>query len=486
MKLKNLFSLKSLLIFGLSVALTPFFIGFLYATFAIRDMSMLGRSMNAEIFEQTKAIGVVLLKASDIERKARLFVLLSDPAVQEPYERQSYENARIAFKNALNQLLKLSVDNKIALLGNELLAKEDIIYQQISNTEAENLMRLPIDEAFQGFRETANNLSHEIETSVDLKFKGFSANAEDLEHTHFYAGILLFLLSLVFIIVLLSIVTRAIWQLNMAVRRLSARDLVEPINIVGPSDLSYLGTQLEYLRQQFVELENSKQNFIYNFANEIHVPIDTIHGCAEFLICEATANMNRSAQKVAENLLAEIKILETLYKQLLRYSQLNTQTDAQIKEITNVDAVLESVVDAFQTDLQQKSIILHKFIEPVQLFCIQSELHTIFEQLLANAIKFSPQNGEIRMVLHSNAEQMEFEIEDEGPGIAPAQHLAVFEPFFRSQTLVGTDNKHVPGVGLAIVRQYIIKHQGTVEIIDSSPDQLGTRVLVKIPLGANS
>jgi two-component system sensor histidine kinase GlrK len=441
--------------------------------------------MNAEIFEQTKAIGVVLLKASDIERKARLFVLLSDPALQEPYERQSYENARLAFKNALNQLLKLSVDNRIALLGNELLAKENIIYQQISSADTQNLLQLPIDAAFQGFRETSNKLSHEIESSVDLKFKAFSANAEELEKKHFYGGILLLLLSLMFIAVLLTIVTRAIGQLNTVVRRLTARDLAQQINISGPTDLSYIGTQLEYLRQQFVELESSKQNFINNFANEIHGPLETIHGCAEFLICEATANMNRSAQKVAENLFAEIKILETLYQQLLRYSQLNTQTDTQLKEVTNVDAVLESVLNSFQTELQQKSIILHKFIEPIQLLCFRNEIHTIFVQLLANAIKFSPQHGEIRIVLRKNAEQIEFEIEDEGPGISPAQQLSVFEPFFRAQTLVGTDNKHVPGIGLAIVRQYILKHKGTVEIIDSSPDQLGTRVLVKIPLGAN-
>jgi len=104
----------------------PLFLAVMYAAFGMRETSALGRTINYQVFEQTKAIRLVLQKTADIERKARLFVLLSDPALRQPYEQQSYENTRASFKQALGELLKLHVDNKIALLVNELSRKRKI------------------------------------------------------------------------------------------------------------------------------------------------------------------------------------------------------------------------------------------------------------------------------------------------------------------------------------------------------------------------
>ena len=131
MKFKNILSLKSLIVLGFVIAVIPLFLAVMYAAFGMRETSALGRTINSQVFEQTKAIRLVLQKTGDIERKARLFVLLSDPALRQPYEQQSYESTRASFKQALSELLKLHVDNKIALLVNELSEKENLIYQQI-------------------------------------------------------------------------------------------------------------------------------------------------------------------------------------------------------------------------------------------------------------------------------------------------------------------------------------------------------------------
>ena len=120
MRFKNILSLKSLIFLGFVIAVIPLFFAVMYAAIGMRETSALGRIINYQVFEQTKAIRQVLQKTADIERKARLFVLLSDPSIRQPYEQQSYESTRASFKQALSVLLKLHVDNKIALLVNEL------------------------------------------------------------------------------------------------------------------------------------------------------------------------------------------------------------------------------------------------------------------------------------------------------------------------------------------------------------------------------
>jgi len=170
MKFKNILSLKSLIVLGFVIAVIPLFLAVMYAAFGMRETSALGRTINSQVFEQTKAIRLVLQKTGDIERKARLFVLLSAPALRQPYEQQSYESTRASFKQALSELLKLHVDNKVALLVNELSEKENLIYQQIINSASENNLKLPVDEAFQGLRDSSHSLSREFENHVDHQF----------------------------------------------------------------------------------------------------------------------------------------------------------------------------------------------------------------------------------------------------------------------------------------------------------------------------
>lgn len=203
-KLQNFLSLKALIVVGFLIAILPLILGVKFATLAVRETSELGRTMNSEVFEQTKTIRQVLQKASDIERKAKLFVLLSDPSIRQPYELQSYESVRASFKQAMNDLLKLHVDNKIALLINELSEKENLIYQHIISSDTENHPNLPIDEAFQSLRETSTTLSREFEKHVDHQFNEFRTVSEALERKLLEKGILYLAFSVIFILSCLS------------------------------------------------------------------------------------------------------------------------------------------------------------------------------------------------------------------------------------------------------------------------------------------
>ena len=91
MRFAHFFSLKSLAAIGFAIAVVPLALAVMSATAAVRETAALGRGMNCQVFEQTKAIRLALQKTADIERKARLFVLLADTPLRRPYERKAYE-----------------------------------------------------------------------------------------------------------------------------------------------------------------------------------------------------------------------------------------------------------------------------------------------------------------------------------------------------------------------------------------------------------
>jgi len=486
MKFKNILSLKSLIVLGFVIAVIPLFLAVMYAAFGMRETSALGRTINFQVFEQTKAIRLVLQKTGDIERKARLFVLLSDPALRQPYEQQSYESTRASFKEALSVLLKLHVDNKIALLVNELSEKESLIYQQIIGAAGENNLKLPVDDAFQGLRESSHSLSREFENHVDHQFNELRRQSESLEQGLLIKGAVLLAVSFIFIAILLAVLSRSMRQLDTSIRRLGSGELDEPIDVAGPSDLRYLGTRLEWLRTHLLDLEVSKQQFMHNVAREIDLPLERIRGVAELLVYEADEEPDSTRQDIARRLCNNIDKLKTVSEELLRYSQINSIPELNRKQTVNIEVLLESVIEDFQPRLQAKSISLKKLVRPVEISGIQEQLRSIIEQLLSNAVKYSPANGEIRIMLRDSGTQMELEVEDEGPGIDPNERQHVFEPFFRGKTAEGDDNVEGPGLGLAIVKEYVTNHQGKVDIIDSRQDQQGARIRVQIPLSGEA
>ncbi len=481
-KFNNILSLKSLIVLGFVIAVIPLFLAVMYAAFGMRETSALGRTINSQVFEQTKAIRSVLQKTADLERKARLFVLLSDPSIRQPYEQQSYETTRASFKLALSELLKLHVDNKITLLVNELSEKENLIYQQIIGSASENNLKLPVDEAFQGLRESSSSLSREFENHVDHQFNELRQQSESLEQGLLIKGAVLLAISFIFIAILLVILSRSMRQLDTSIRRLGSGELDEPIDVEGPSDMRYLGNRLEWLRTHLMELEVSKQQFMHNVAREIDLPLESIREAAELLANEANDEPDSDRQELARLLCSNVDKLKTVSEELVRYSQINSKSELNRKATVNMKNLLESVIEDFQSRLQTKSISVKKLVRPVEIAGIHDQLRSIIEQLMSNAVKYSPVGGEIRIMLRDSGTQMELEVEDEGPGIEPDERSHVFEPFFRGKTAQGDENIEGPGLGLAIVKEYVTNHQGKVDIIDARQDQHGARIRVQLPL----
>ena len=478
MRFKKLLSLKSLIILGFTITVIPLFLGVIYAGYGLRETAELGRTINSQVFEQTKTIRLVLQKASDIERKARLFVLLSDPSLRQPYERESYESTRASFKQSLSDLLKLHVDNKIALLVNELSEKENLIYRQIIGSESNNHFQLPIDEAFQGLRDSSNTLSREFENHVEHTFNELRQLSESLEQGLLIKGGVLLALIFSMVFVLLRILSQSMQQLDSAIRKLGAGELQEPIEVNGPADLHYLGERLEWLRTHLITLESSKQQLMQNLAREIEQPLQVLRSNDHLTHPAEFA----SPAPMQDEVQAGLEKLQSVSEQLLKYSQLQSTTSPADKQNLDMRDLLETTLSTFSAVLDDKSIRVKKLIRSTPILGVPEQCRGIIEELLANAVEFSPQHGEIRILLRDVGDWMELEIEDDGPGIDAESRKQVFEPFYRSAAAADSAHQENHGFGLAMVKEYVARHQGKIEFIDPRQDQHGARVRVLIPL----
>ena len=312
MRFAQLFSLKPLFAIGFAVAMVPLVLAVLSAASALRETAALGRGMNYQLLGQAKTVRLALQKTSDIERKARLFVLLADTSLHRPYERKAYETARASFKQALGELQKLRVDGEIALLANELSEKEGLIYRHIIQSEAESRPSLPVEEAFNSLREASNTLSRAFEGYVGRQFDELRGQSEALERELLAKSAVLLGMFVVWMGLLMAFLARPMRQLDAAIRKLGAGHFAEPIKIAGPFDLRHLGDRLEWLRIRLLELEAPNNPPAENLAASIatdtplaHAPLqDGLEGDGKALSMAPNGELVRQRQGITHDLMS--------------------------------------------------------------------------------------------------------------------------------------------------------------------------------------
>jgi two-component system sensor histidine kinase GlrK len=109
----------------------------------------------------------------------------------------------------------------------------------------------------------------------------------------------------------------------------------------------------------------------------------------------------------------------------------------------------------------------------------ENKLEVILDNLVSNAIKFSPPYGEIAILANLKGNELVVEVRDQGPGVPPAERDRIFDPFYQGATQAQGAVKGT-GLGLAIVREYVAAHGGRVSVLDRSGP--GASVQLRLPV----
>ena len=174
----------------------------------------------------------------------------------------------------------------------------------------------------------------------------------------------------------------------------------------------------------------------------------------------------------------------TQLEQLLndvRASQVETDAGARAVEVDICD-VLEREYRVVEAIAAEKGIHLSVFRCPVKLApCARFigdpvRIGQIVSNVLLNALRYTPAGGEIRIDCTHEADRLQVSIADSGPGIAPAERDAIFQPGVRGAAGRG---KPGSGFGLAIAKEYVEAQGGTIEVSSSALN--GARFLVRLP-----
>lgn len=147
-----------------------------------------------------------------------------------------------------------------------------------------------------------------------------------------------------------------------------------------------------------------------------------------------------------------------------------------------LDQLIGDVISGYRLPARAKSVIIETRLEPVTVAGDRDKLRSVVDNLVSNAVKYSPVNGRVTVSLTGRQGRAFIDVEDEGPGVDEDERIRIFNAFYQGRARASGPVKGT-GLGLSITREFIHLHNGTIEVI---PARQGAHFRVSLPCDAQA
>jgi len=234
--------------------------------------------------------------------------------------------------------------------------------------------------------------------------------------------------------------------------------------------------------EQQRELDRLKDEFLQNISHELRTPLALIMGYAELMNSGELGELQLDQRKPIAVIVRRVRMLSKMVNDLIAILAVEAQELS--KEIVDLADMVETMLADFQAPTQDSELSLIAEISPdlPKIYGDPDQLRRVLDNLLGNAIKFTPSGGTLTVRLWQNgvadSKDIVLEVSDTGIGIPPEQLNRIFDRFYQVD---GSSKRHYGGVGLglALVKEIIEAHDGQVTV--QSVVGEGTTFQVRLP-----
>jgi signal transduction histidine kinase len=236
--------------------------------------------------------------------------------------------------------------------------------------------------------------------------------------------------------------------------------------------------------KRLLELDRLKDEFLSLVSHELRTPLTSIRGYLDLVLDEEAGELNQEQRRFLQAVERNSGRLLRLVGDLLFVAQADAGRLSLERAKVDLAELAAHCVEGAAPAASEKSVTLVLLADPVPaLVGDRGRLAQVLDNLVSNALKFTPEGGTVEVRTRSDGDVVTLEVEDTGIGIPVADQPRLFERFFRSSV---ADDQAIPGtgLGLAIVKAIVEAHSGRISI--ESREGKGTTFRVELPLAADS
>ena len=467
-------SIRRLLLVGFVLVIVPLMMALIHAAYSVDQLVAQGQRALFATVRATHGSEQLVDVITDMERNARQYKVLGDSALLEVYE-ENHQKFLDTVKHL--SVLKLSKRQRERL---ELIME---VEGDINNA----LISFPFDapetatavEGFSGLARDARKMLIDNRKLVEDEVARLDANGARVQRGLVVQAMALVPGAMILAGLFTILITRPVRQMDEAIHRLGDGDFSRPAQIVGPRDLEQLGERLDWMRTRLLEVEQDKNRFLHHISHELKTPLTAIREGAELLNERVVGKLNAQQGEIAAILRDNTLQLQKLIENLLDFNIASSRASQLHVERVALSPLIESVLADHKVAAMARQLELEIDLKPVTLDGDRAKLQALVDNLVSNAIKFSPEQGRLRIRLAQQGEQAVIEVADSGPGIPEEERRRIFDAFYQGASLVNGPVRGT-GLGLSIAREYAQAHGGYIEVIDSDAPGACLRVVLPI------
>jgi two-component system sensor histidine kinase GlrK len=468
-------SFLGLLLAGFTLVALPLVGALAYSAWNTERLAGQSRSAVFNASQAARASRALVERIGMIERLAQQAAVLDDPEVL-----QGYAKVHRSFRQLADEIAQLPLDR--AQLGalSRAVGNEQSLYDLLTGMPRGRVEPAEITERVDQLVDAAREVLAINNLIVDREVEHLRASADEVQR-----GLILLLLfstavALTIALALTRYIARPIASIDNAIRQLGAADFSRPIAVRGPEDLRYLGRRLDWLRRRLEEFETQKNRFLRHVSHELKTPLTALREGAE-LLNDQVAGPLVPAQKQVVSIVRDNSIkLQRLIEELLDYQRaLHAAASLEVKPVV-LDSLVAEAARAHELAARSKNLRLEVDAEAAMLEADPEKLRSIIDNLVSNAVKFTPPGGRITVRARVQSGEAVIEVIDSGPGVPPEERESIFDLFFRGRGKGEGEGTRIKGsgLGLAIARELVEAHGGHIAVV---PEGTGGHFRVTLP-----
>ncbi len=460
-------SFLRLILIGFGLVSLPLVFALGNAAFNVQHLAEQSERAVREAAVATRASREMLETLTGMERALRQYLVLRDRGLLEDYRRLRGE-----FVQATQEYSRLPLDEGGRSRLIAVLASERKLLNALD-------AGAPVStEEFSAIAEQARGVLTASGRLIDVEVESLRTTALDARSTLTWQLLAAIPVALGIALWFRAIISSQLQQVDRAIRTIGRAEYSDGVTVAGPQDLAYLGRRLDWLRRRLAELEEQKNRFLRHVSHDLKTPLTAIREGAQLLGEGVPGPLSEQQKTIIEIIDQNSRRLQQLIEELINYQQAGFAASSIDPHQVALDVVCTQVLRTHRLVAAARAIRFERKLAPVLVEGDADKLRVVVDNLITNAIKFSPRDGVIRVELDKRDGRAVLDVVDQGPGVAAEERERVFEPFFRG-TRARRGTVKGSGLGLAIAKENVLAHRGKIEVIEEGK---GGHFRVMLPL----
>lgn len=321
-----------------------------------------------------------------------------------------------------------------------------------------------------------------IAARVDARASADFQRAEEISTSARGTTLLTMLMGIVLVGLVTLWTTQALWspleKLRLALSHVADGDYAVPDDLPydRTDEIGELSTSFRTMAVRLEELDRLKSEFVGVASHELKTPINVIRGYTELIEEELEGELTPNQRDILDRIADQTRSMTRMVSRLMDISRLETGGYTMDLEVILLQDLLLGVRRGFEMLANEKEVRLNFEVEPDAPTDLEIDVDLfrgeVLGNLVSNALRFTPPDGEVRIRARPEGEGVVFEVADSGPGIHPDNRPFVFDKYYQAQRSRAMGS----GLGLAIARELTEAHGGWIRLAADEQEGLGGAV----------